>query len=326
MSSLSTLTSILSLPNDTTTGVLATTFATKKALSRTMHPSWNPATSNIRIFEYPNDVIKYMKQNAAPKQLLNLMQCSKRFCHKVFPYLPVQDLTADEEDGWCMQKLDNLWIEGTDFDEIPNGLWITGEFNLCGDFPNLLPQILPKVAVIELEQLFLIDQEISCDDLVKLLSHGSVKYIHFRSSTVRYGNGDVVPLDKILEILTNIPEIFYLFDLPPFSLEAAENLSKVIVSPKLVEFSVIAHKEEFNFGLYKKFIELNRQILFDTVFVDDDLEDDFIEELEHLNAITLQNGLNEYAPHIFEYIGMPEETRHALYNLRDEYRKLHNTE
>uniref|UniRef100_A0A914QXY6 F-box domain-containing protein n=1 Tax=Panagrolaimus davidi TaxID=227884 RepID=A0A914QXY6_9BILA len=292
-----------------------------------MHPSWNPATSKIRILEYPRDVIKYMKQNAAPKQLLNLMQCSKRFCHKVFPYLPVRYLTTRDakEVKWRMQKLDNSWIRGTNCDEIPNGLWITGKFILV-DIPNLLPQILPKVAVSELKVLALWHQEIFCDDLVKLLPHGNVKSIHLNFSSVKYGNGDVVTLDKMLEILTNIPLISYWHELPPFSVEAAEDLSKVDVSPKLFEISVAAHKEEFDFGLYKMFIELNRQILFDTLFVDDDLEDDFIEKLEHLNAIELGNDLNEYAPNIFRYLGMPEETRAALEALHAEYRKLHNTE
>uniref|UniRef100_A0A914PH83 Uncharacterized protein n=1 Tax=Panagrolaimus davidi TaxID=227884 RepID=A0A914PH83_9BILA len=254
------------------------------------------------------------------------MQCSKRFCHKVFPYLPVRDLTIadDEEDKWWMQKLDNSLMIGTNFDEIPNGLWFTEYINLC-DIPNLLSQILPKVAVIELEELIFNDQEISRDDLVKLLSHGSVKYVRFRYSPVRYGNGDVVPLDKMLEILTNIPVISYI-DVPPFSVEAAEDLSKVDVSPKLVEFHLEAYKEEFDFGLYKKFIERNPQIFFDTDFFGDDLEDDFIEELEHLNEVALQNGLTDNAPIFFVYRGMPKETRVALYNLYREYRKLHNTE
>uniref|UniRef100_A0A914QVB0 Uncharacterized protein n=1 Tax=Panagrolaimus davidi TaxID=227884 RepID=A0A914QVB0_9BILA len=192
--------------------------------------------------------------------------------------------------------------------------------------PNLLPQILPKVAVIESKELSFCNQEISCDDLVKLLSHGNVKCIYLNSSPVKYGNGDVVPLDKMLEILTNIPEIFYLHDIPPFSVEASKNLSKVIVSPKLVKFGLAAHKEEFDFGLYIKFIELNRQICFDTLFVDDDLGDDFIEELEHLNEVALQNGLTEYAPIYFDYYDIPKETQAALYNLYLEYCKLHNIE
>uniref|UniRef100_A0AC35G1B5 F-box domain-containing protein n=1 Tax=Panagrolaimus sp. PS1159 TaxID=55785 RepID=A0AC35G1B5_9BILA len=288
-----------------------------------MHRSYNPATLNIRIFEYPNDVIEKMKQNATPKQLLNLMQCSKRFCHKVFPYLPVQNLYSndnEEDKWWWMRKLDNSLIEGTDFDKIPNGLWITKEMSLS-DFPNLLPQVLPKIAVIELEELSFWGQEICCDDLVKLLSYGNVKYIHLYSSPVKYGNGDVVPLDKMLEILSNISEIRYLHDLPPFSVEAAENLSEVFVSPKLVEFSLIGDKETFDFGLYKKFIELNRQISFFTHFVDHDLEDDFIEELDNLNGITLENP-----PNIFQYWGQPEETRAALNNLYNEYLELHNIE
>uniref|UniRef100_A0A914Q048 F-box domain-containing protein n=1 Tax=Panagrolaimus davidi TaxID=227884 RepID=A0A914Q048_9BILA len=292
-----------------------------------MHPSWNPATSNIRIFEYPNDIIKYMQQNASPKQLLKLMQCSKRFCHKVFPYLPVQNLTINdnEEDKWWMRKLDNSLIQGTNFDKIPNGLWITKEMGLS-DFPNLLPQVLPKVAVIELEELSFFRQAISCDDLVKLLSHGNVKYIDLWSSPVKYGNGDIVPLDKMLEILSNIPDIRYWHDLPPFSVEAAENLSKVFVSPKLVSFILFADKETFDFGLYEKFIELNPQIHFCTQFLDYDLEDDFIEELERLNRITLENGLTEYFPNKFFYRGIPEETRVALNNLFSEYLELHNIE
>uniref|UniRef100_A0AC35FE29 F-box domain-containing protein n=1 Tax=Panagrolaimus sp. PS1159 TaxID=55785 RepID=A0AC35FE29_9BILA len=286
-----------------------------------MHPSYNPATSNIRIFEYPNDVIKHMKQNDAPKQLLYLMQCSKRFHHKVFPYLPVQILAINAKDGWWMRKLDNSLIQGTNFDEIPNGLWITKRMGLR-DFPNLLPQVLPKITVIELEKVSFFGQAISCDDLVKLLSYGNVKIIELWSSPVKYGNEDVVPLDKMLQILSNIRCTSYSDDLPPFSVEAAEDLSKVIVSAKLVAFALSADKDTFDFGLYKKFIGLNRQINFYTRFFDDDLEDDFIEELEHLNGITLENGLTEYAPNVFDYRGIPEETLAALEALYNAYLKL----
>uniref|UniRef100_A0AC35GA33 Uncharacterized protein n=1 Tax=Panagrolaimus sp. PS1159 TaxID=55785 RepID=A0AC35GA33_9BILA len=165
-----------------------------------MHPSYNPATSNIRNFEYPSNIIKYMKQNAAPQQLLNLMQCSERF---VIPYLPVQNLTINEGNKWRMRKLDNSLIQGTNCDEIPNNLWITKTIHLWA-VPNLLPQILPKIDVIELKKLSFFRQAISCDDLVKLLSHGNVIIIKLWSSPVKYGDGDLVPLDEMLEICSNI--------------------------------------------------------------------------------------------------------------------------
>uniref|UniRef100_A0AC35GVT8 Uncharacterized protein n=1 Tax=Panagrolaimus sp. PS1159 TaxID=55785 RepID=A0AC35GVT8_9BILA len=241
-----------------------------------MHPSYNPATSNIR--EYPSNVIKYIKQNAAPEQLLNLMQCSERF---VIPYLPVQNLIIDkeEEDGWRIRKLDNSLIQGINCDEVPNNLWITTRIYLHG-FPNLLPQILPKIAVIQLEQLSFFRQATSCDDLVKLLSHGNVIIIKLWSSPVKYGDGDLVPLDEMLEICSK----------------------------------------------YSLHFLLNRQICFDTYFLDHDLEDDFIEELQHLNGITLENGLTENPPNMFYYRGIPQETLAALDNLYSEYLELLNNE
>uniref|UniRef100_A0AC35GW66 Uncharacterized protein n=1 Tax=Panagrolaimus sp. PS1159 TaxID=55785 RepID=A0AC35GW66_9BILA len=292
-----------------------------------MHPSYNPATSNIR--EYPSNVIKYIKQNAAPEQLLNLMQCSERF---VIPYLPVQNLIIDkeEEDGWRIRKLDNSLIQGINCDEVPNNLWITTRIYLHG-FPNLLPQILPKIAVIQLEQLSFFRQATSCDDLVKLLSHGNVIIIKLWSSPVKYGDGDLVPLDEMLEICSKyslhfLVSLHFRYDLPPFSVEAAENHSKLVASTKLIYFSLVAYKETFDFGLHKMFIELNRQICFDTYFLDHDLEDDFIEELQHLNGITLENGLTENPPNMFYYRGIPQETLAALDNLYSEYLELLNNE
>uniref|UniRef100_A0AC35EW91 Uncharacterized protein n=1 Tax=Panagrolaimus sp. PS1159 TaxID=55785 RepID=A0AC35EW91_9BILA len=68
---------------------------------------------------------------------------------------------------------------------------------------------------------------------------------------------------------------------------------------------------------------LNPQIRFFTEFFNLDLPADFIEELEHLNEITLENRLTENPPNIFEYRDIPQEIQDALYALLSEYRKIY---
>uniref|UniRef100_A0A914QZ48 Uncharacterized protein n=1 Tax=Panagrolaimus davidi TaxID=227884 RepID=A0A914QZ48_9BILA len=147
-------------------------------------------------FGFRKPMLDYLKKNANPKVLLKLMQVSKYFLFKEFPFIVVKDL-KHEDDKWNI-----------DLENITKKLWITESFVIEENFSPfndimLVSSIVPKIAACDITDLWMIGQQISLQEF-KLLNADKIKDFHFRESMITDSNGDILSVENILSFLLKV--------------------------------------------------------------------------------------------------------------------------
>uniref|UniRef100_A0A914QV88 Uncharacterized protein n=1 Tax=Panagrolaimus davidi TaxID=227884 RepID=A0A914QV88_9BILA len=153
-------------------------------------------------FGLPEPILYYLKKNSNPKLLLKLMQISKYFCFKDFPYMVVKDLKYENTKWFYCEP----YYEVLDLSNLKKPLWITKGINCYTEDVSLVSSLLSKVIVCDITKLGLDDQIITLNEFKLLISSGNVKTFSFFHSHVEYENGEIVPIDEIMKLIPNVTE------------------------------------------------------------------------------------------------------------------------
>uniref|UniRef100_A0AC35GRT2 Uncharacterized protein n=1 Tax=Panagrolaimus sp. PS1159 TaxID=55785 RepID=A0AC35GRT2_9BILA len=211
-------------------------------------------------FGLPEPIYYYLKKNANPKLLLKLMQISKYFCFKEFPYMVVKDLKY-ERTKWiyCKPKY-NFDYEVLDLSNLKKPLWITKGINCYTEDVSLVSSLLSKVIACDITNLRLEDQIITLNEFKFLISSGNVKTFTFCYSHVEYENGEIVPIDKIMKLIPNVTGFRWLLDtcmMSTFTSETVHSLIKVFNPSILKTFCLMNIPDTFDFNLFATFMDKN---------------------------------------------------------------------
>uniref|UniRef100_A0A914QA00 DUF38 domain-containing protein n=1 Tax=Panagrolaimus davidi TaxID=227884 RepID=A0A914QA00_9BILA len=227
------------------------------------------SSSQQHPFGLPEPILCYLKKNSNPKLLLKLMQISKYFCFKEFPYMVVKDLKYERTKwSYCKPKY-NFNYEVLDLSNLKKPLWITEEINCYTEDVSLISTLLSKVIVCDITNLWLFNQIITLNEFKLLISSGNVTTFSFSLSHVEYENGKTVPIEEIMKLIPNVTEFRWSLDTPmmsTFNSETVQNLIKVINPSILKTFHLLIIPETFDFNLFATFMDKNPLIDYELDF------------------------------------------------------------
>uniref|UniRef100_A0A914R056 Uncharacterized protein n=1 Tax=Panagrolaimus davidi TaxID=227884 RepID=A0A914R056_9BILA len=174
--------------------------------------------------EFPDDVLRYMKENANPKQSFKLMNVIKYFVPKKgcpFTYFG-KEYFDDEYALWNENSLSVYAPESFEynFNELPNNLGISGRLSVWDG--RALPKLISKIIVCDIKYLCLSTPRISYSAFKFLTASGKLKELELEKTIVTLKNGFVVPYETLLE---NTPKLRIL----KMTYDPQKRLSKKIV-------------------------------------------------------------------------------------------------
>uniref|UniRef100_A0AC35F6R6 Uncharacterized protein n=1 Tax=Panagrolaimus sp. PS1159 TaxID=55785 RepID=A0AC35F6R6_9BILA len=220
-------------------------------------------------FGLPEPILYYLKKNSNPKLLLKLMQISKYFCFKEFPYMVVKDLQNVRKKWVYSTPKYNFQSEVLDLSNVKKPLWITKGIICYTKDVSLVSSFLSKVIVCDITNLRLADQIITFNEFKLLISSGNVKNFDFFYSHVEYENGEIVPIDEIMKLISNVTGFRWLLDtsmMSNFTSETVQDLIKVINPFILKKFCLESIPETFDFNLFATFMDKNPLIDYELDF------------------------------------------------------------
>uniref|UniRef100_A0A914Q5F1 Uncharacterized protein n=1 Tax=Panagrolaimus davidi TaxID=227884 RepID=A0A914Q5F1_9BILA len=227
-------------------------------------PSKQEGISNVeRKHGFRESVLYYLKKNGNPKLLLKLMQVSKYFCFKEFPYMVVDSLYYDHD--ITLLRCGDVLYDGK-FESLVKPLWITESIKL--DNPNdskLASKILSKIAVCDVKNLCLENQILDVGELKFYANCGSLESFVFRDSNVKYENGTVVPIEEILKLLPKLKVFDWLLHgelASTFTSETTKSITELFDTSILESFCLMNIPGTFDFKLFAKFMDANPKIDF----------------------------------------------------------------
>uniref|UniRef100_A0A914Q2R2 Uncharacterized protein n=1 Tax=Panagrolaimus davidi TaxID=227884 RepID=A0A914Q2R2_9BILA len=197
------------------------------------------------------------------------MQISKYFCFKEFPYMVVKDLNYFKTKWIYCKSKDDFDYEVLDLSNINKPIWITEGIYCYTEDVSLVSSLLSKVIVCDITNLGLDDQIITLNEFKLLISSGNVTTFSFGFSHVEYENGEIVPIDEIMELIPNVTEFQWYLDnsmLSTFTSETVQNLINVINPSILKTFCLKNIPETFDFNLFVIFMDKNPLIEYDLDF------------------------------------------------------------
>uniref|UniRef100_A0AC34F473 Uncharacterized protein n=1 Tax=Panagrolaimus sp. ES5 TaxID=591445 RepID=A0AC34F473_9BILA len=163
---------------------------------------------------FPDSIMYYIKMNAPPRLLLKLMQASKYFCFKEFPFMVVENLQCYNDTWEFLDRnvKENVYnkYQKLDLNTLVKPLWISNSFDcLFLKDANFFSFLLSKTAVCDIQSLILEDQIITWDQFKFLTSSGIIGYFEFEDSDVKYDNGNIVPMDEMIKLLPEIRHLYW---------------------------------------------------------------------------------------------------------------------
>uniref|UniRef100_A0AC34GTM1 FTH domain-containing protein n=1 Tax=Panagrolaimus sp. ES5 TaxID=591445 RepID=A0AC34GTM1_9BILA len=226
----------------------------------------------------PDSIMHYMKMKAPPKLLLKLMQASKYFLFKEFPYFGVKSLIYYGDSWKFFQEKGGSQI--LDLESLTKPLWITGSinFNTIKD-EKLVSDFLSKTDVCDIKSLTTYKQIITWDQFKKLSSSGTIKSINFSESDIMYADGGIVPMDEIIKLLPKLEYIFCDNLLSTVTIESTLKFIDLLDPTTLKSIIMFEIPDSFDFKLFSAFMDANPSIDFWLDF-DAGISDEYAEILQ----------------------------------------------
>uniref|UniRef100_A0A914Q3V5 DUF38 domain-containing protein n=1 Tax=Panagrolaimus davidi TaxID=227884 RepID=A0A914Q3V5_9BILA len=226
-----------------------------------------PSAKRRRIsceYGFRESFLNYLKKNANPRLLLKLMQVSKYFWFKEFPFFVVKDIRY-ENDQWQYRGLkrplqcemcSNLF-HPIDIEKITKKLWIVESFPIRPDY-NLFSTLVSKIAVCNITELVLYD-DLSLSEL-KLLNVNEIKDAFFGGAIITQSNGDIVSVETILQLFPKAKNFcFDFYEAASFSFkpESTKNIIKALKKSRIQSFKLENIPETFDFEAFFEFMHQN---------------------------------------------------------------------
>uniref|UniRef100_A0AC35FPE6 Uncharacterized protein n=1 Tax=Panagrolaimus sp. PS1159 TaxID=55785 RepID=A0AC35FPE6_9BILA len=246
--------------------------------------------------------------NANPKVLVKLMQVSKYFWFKEFPFFVVKDIRY-ENDKWqyrgikrSMQcKMCFKTFNDIDLENINKKLWIIESFVIEEHFSpfndlKLVSSIVPKLAACDITHLCMIGQQISLQEF-KLLNAGKIKDFHLNESMITDSNGDILSVENILSFLSKVLSFSYEFHEDAASTltpQSTKNIIKRLKNSRIKSFTLGNIPETFDIGAFFEFMHENptKRYYLDFYYL---ISGRYIQKLQESVDYFIDNYLEDYS-------------------------------
>uniref|UniRef100_A0AC34FH10 Uncharacterized protein n=1 Tax=Panagrolaimus sp. ES5 TaxID=591445 RepID=A0AC34FH10_9BILA len=216
------------------------------------------ATYRHQSFSLPDSIMHYMAMNPKNAEVYQKLVKSCKYFFVKNPILVLSDLRYDSN-GW-ETLMNNGWKDIVT-NNISSKLWITDTFDVSPDLENendIASSIIPKIYQCNVKELSLWDQIISYDEFMVLAS--AVEDLNFDEGTVKYDDGTVVPLEKLVEKLLNVKQIESSLPSDPSALTFStfKELLKIPHFVTLDEFRIWNMPETFDVETFYTYMKKNK--------------------------------------------------------------------
>uniref|UniRef100_A0A914QPT5 Uncharacterized protein n=1 Tax=Panagrolaimus davidi TaxID=227884 RepID=A0A914QPT5_9BILA len=207
-------------------------------------------------FAFQDSIMHYIAKN--PKSV-KLYQKLVKSCKHFFLKNPILILykLCSTSAGWEARAEDD-W-KRLDIYNISSKFWITEGFYGFTGKNDLVSSLIPKLYKCDAKMLHLFDQIITSDELLFLASNA--EEIDFSEVVVKYADGSVVPLEKVVEVLPKIKTIRYCCTptSPSVTGKTFKELMKIPHFMTLYSFKLWNVPEEFDLESYYIYMKNNER-------------------------------------------------------------------
>uniref|UniRef100_A0AC34FAX0 DUF38 domain-containing protein n=1 Tax=Panagrolaimus sp. ES5 TaxID=591445 RepID=A0AC34FAX0_9BILA len=201
-------------------------------------------------FSFPYTIKKYILKSATPKAWKKLIMTCKYFFLKnaVFPFAHLQ--AAGVERWYDRHQI---------IDTTKTIAKLCLYENLFGFPLTTISSLIPKLAECSVKRLLIRGQNLTWKEYQFLITSGSIEYFSFEKSTVKYSNGKMVILDKLLENLIIVRSISVRLCNPSiFGPDTVKNMVKFLPNfKKILVFVLDDLTEAFDISAFNDFIFQN---------------------------------------------------------------------
>ena len=209
-------------------------------------------------FSLPENLVFYIAKNPPSPELYHkLIRCCKYFWIKN-PIITLEDLCLDTDDNhWETYEI-NGFEEDQKFkiETLNKKLWICEDLSV-GDEQNpfLASSLIPKIYRCDLNDLTLSYQRLTFGEFKKFISSGSLEELCFYETSVKNGDGTIVPIEKLTELLPKLQRFDYHNvhredGFQSITSETAANLIAIPHFPKIKDFAMEKIPESFDFEAF----------------------------------------------------------------------------
>ena len=208
----------------------------------------------------PEALVFYMAMNpSSPEAYHKLIRCCKYFWLKN-PVITLSSLHHFHDsifwktlviNGILLQENQNLKIEN-----LNEKLWYYWSLTIFDERNQLAASsFIPRIYRCDLRYLSLGYQTVSIGEFVKFTSSGTLESLDLYRTTVKNGDGTIVPIEKLIELLPNLQAIYYENvsgedGLHTITSETAASLVAIPHFPKMKIFSLYEIPESFDFEAF----------------------------------------------------------------------------
>ena len=204
-------------------------------------------------FSLPETLIYYMTKNPPSSKLYNkLIKCCKYFWLKN-PVFTLKWMVHYRRLIWQTDEINGFPVRWHSFqtEDMHEKLWINERLAIIDENKSLASSVIPRIYRCDLLDLDLSFQTLSFDEFQVFNSSGSIEKLCLHRTLVKTGDGNVVPIEKFIELLPNLQEFEYRNvttedGLHSITSETAANLVAIPHFPRLITFNIYAIPESFN--------------------------------------------------------------------------------
>ena len=172
--------------------------------------SFTFATPRPQRFSLPRSIVYYITMTPCSSLGFEKLQRSCKYFFSKNPVIVVDELSINEYDNFTLRnekplKIKKLFIEAENLVKLPFKIWVT---NMCciwsniyqsGENCNWAEFFQTKILKSEIRMLDLGNLSLPFDGLVEFAASPYLEQLYLIHLKVTYPNGDLVPLEKILE-------------------------------------------------------------------------------------------------------------------------------
>uniref|UniRef100_A0A914Q3U7 Fumarate lyase N-terminal domain-containing protein n=1 Tax=Panagrolaimus davidi TaxID=227884 RepID=A0A914Q3U7_9BILA len=279
-----------------------------------MHQSTKRSRSS-RELGFHESFLNYLKKNADPRTLLKLMQVSKYFCFKEFPFIVIKDLEYDYDliIDWKYRPLQSVSkMQPFDFDNTAKKLWITETLSIghCED-TTFASSFISRVAVCDATTLKFAYQRI-CENELKFFNADKVEKVDFWGTMITDSNGKILPVENVLQLLPNVSYFHYCFDDDgiDFTSESIMSFIAYLKDSRITEFKLSMIPETFDFDAFFKFMHENPKKRYNLIF--SSVSDEYTQKLQTAVDYFIENCLTIESSVLIEFEFQTDESYYAL--------------
>ena len=202
-------------------------------------------------FSFPEALVFYMAKNPpSPEVYQKLIRCCKFFWLKN-PIITFNYLERYYDDNWITRKINGFRkCQKLEIENLNENFWIHGRLSVCDDRNQLMASsIIPKIYRCDLFYLCLSYQTLSFDEFKVFTSSRSLEAVTLNGTTVENDDGTLVPMEKLIELLSNLHIFSYINTEDGLQIITSETAAKLVAIPhfhQIKSFAMVGIPESFD--------------------------------------------------------------------------------